>query len=67
MSWSDSHLNSVLMRGKHYGVYHAGGMVFSDKPKEILISDLDFDVNLSSHFRHAEKHRMKRGLRGAPV
>lgn len=40
MGWSDDHLNRFIIHGKQYGVYHAGGMSFSDDPNSIRLIDL---------------------------
>ena len=42
MGWGDFHLNQFLIHGKSYGVYHDGGMSFSDNPKKVRLSDFGF-------------------------
>lgn len=42
MGWGDYHLNQFLIHGKSYGVYHDGGMSFSDHPKKVCLSDFGF-------------------------
>ncbi|MCO5195635.1 MAG: plasmid pRiA4b ORF-3 family protein [Anaerolineae bacterium] len=42
MGWSDLHLNRFLIHGKDFGVYHIGGMSFSDDPHTVKLSDFHF-------------------------
>ena len=42
MGWEDFHLNQFLIHGKSFGVYHDGGMSFSDNPKKVRLSDFRF-------------------------
>jgi hypothetical protein len=39
MGWSDSHLHRFRIYGKDFGVYHMGGPIFDDNPKEIRLAD----------------------------
>ncbi|MBD2097696.1 plasmid pRiA4b ORF-3 family protein [Trichocoleus sp. FACHB-591] len=40
MGWSNEHLNRLTIHGKHYGVYHAGGILFNDDPSQVCLADL---------------------------
>lgn len=40
MGWSDDHLNQFIIHGKRYGVYHDGGMTFSDDPTTVQLINL---------------------------
>ncbi len=40
MGWSDDHLNRFTIHGKYYGVYHPGGICFSDDPSQVRLADL---------------------------
>ena len=42
MGWSDYHLNRFIIHGKQFGVYHIGGMSFSDDPHEVYLRDFRF-------------------------
>ena len=42
MGWSDFHLNRFSIHGKDYGVYHIGGMSFTDDPNQVHLSDFRF-------------------------
>ena len=60
MGWSDTHLNQFIIHGKRYGVYHDGGMAFSDDPTAIRLIDLQlrerekfrYDYNFFDNWRH---------------
>lgn len=45
MGWGDYHLNKFTIWGKDYGVYHVGGMDFSDNPKKVYLKDFKFRIN----------------------
>lgn len=45
--WSDTYLNQFIIYGKPYGVYHDGGVSFSDNPRKVYLQDF--------HFRNKEK------------
>ena len=45
MGWEDIHLNQFTIRAKVYGVYHTGGISFSDNPNEAKLSDFQFYIN----------------------
>ena len=42
MGWSDAHLNRFVIHGKEYGVYHDGGMDFSDRASDVRLTDFGF-------------------------
>ena len=42
MGWSDEHLNQFTIHGKRYGVYHSGGVSFSDDPTQVRLVDFRF-------------------------
>jgi len=42
MGWSDAHLNRFVIHGKEYGVYHDGGMYFSDRASDVRLTDFGF-------------------------
>ena len=42
IGWSDVHLNLFHIHGKDYGVYHDGGISFSDNPEKVFLSSFDF-------------------------
>ncbi len=44
MGWTDSHLNQFIIHGKEYGVYHVGGISFSDDPNQVRLADFRFGV-----------------------
>lgn len=33
IGWNDNHLNQFLIHGKDFGVYHDGGINFTDNPE----------------------------------
>ncbi|RZI45234.1 plasmid pRiA4b ORF-3 family protein [Candidatus Finniella inopinata] len=45
MGWGDYHLNRFIIWGKDYGVYHDGGINFSDNPKKVYLADFQFRIN----------------------
>lgn len=60
MGWDDEHLNQFIIRGKSYGVYHDGGIGFSDNPRQVYLSDFQFhlkekftyEYNFFDHWEH---------------
>src|SRR5664279_5187010 len=42
MGWSDVHLNRFHIHGQDFGVYHDGGMSFTDNPEKVLLSAFGF-------------------------
>jgi len=40
--WDDWNLHHFFIRGKDYGVYHSGGMSFSDDPYQVKLADFKF-------------------------
>jgi hypothetical protein len=44
MGWTDSHLTRFIIHGKDYGVYHMGGMSFTDDPPRVRLADFRFRV-----------------------
>ena len=50
MGWNDDHLNRFIIHGKHYGVYHSGGISFSDDPNAIRL--IDFQLREREKFRY---------------
>ena len=44
MRWEDIHLNCFKIHGKSYGVYHSGGMSFSDNPIKVCFAELGLRV-----------------------
>jgi hypothetical protein len=46
--WSDAHLNLFHIHGQDYGVYHDGGISFSNNPNQVKLSDFKFRIN--EHF-----------------
>ena len=46
--WSDAHLNRFHIHGQDYGVYHDGGISFSNNPNQVKLSDFRFRIN--EHF-----------------
>ncbi len=42
MGWCDEHLNQFTIHGKRYGVYHSGGLSFSDDPTQVRLADFRF-------------------------
>lgn len=40
--WSDTYLNQFIIYGKLYGVYHDGGISFSDNPRHVYLKDFQF-------------------------
>ena len=42
VGWEDVHLNRFHIHGKDFGVYHDGGMGFSDDPEQVLLSAFGF-------------------------
>ena len=45
LQWGDYHLNQFIIHGKSYGVYHDGGMSFSDNPRCVTLKDFRFRLN----------------------
>ena len=45
MGWEDEHLNRFHIYGKDYGVYHDGGMSFSDNPHQVPLAAFQFRKN----------------------
>jgi hypothetical protein len=60
MGWDDDHLNQFIIQGKSYGVYHEGGVSFSDNAKHVYLSDFQFrpkekftyEYNFFDHWEH---------------
>lgn len=60
MGWGDEHLNQFIIRGKSYGVYHDGGISFSDNPKQVYLNSFQFclkekfiyEYNFFDHWEH---------------
>ena len=60
MGWSDDHLNQFIIHGKRYGVYHSGGISFSDDPTQVRLADFRFreretffyEYDLTDRWRH---------------
>ena len=58
--WSDTYLNQFIIYGKPYGVYHDGGISFSDNPRQVYLRDLQFkgkekfvyEYNFFDHWDH---------------
>jgi hypothetical protein len=44
MGWSDVHLNRFHIHGQDFGVYHDGGICFSDNPENVTLSAFDFRI-----------------------
>jgi hypothetical protein len=42
IGWSDIHLNRFHIHGQGYGVYHDGGISFTDNPEQVLLSTFGF-------------------------
>ena len=42
MGWSDVHLNRFRIHGQDFGVYHDGGICFSDNPEKVPLSAFGF-------------------------
>ncbi len=40
--WDDWNLHRFFIHGKDYGVYHPGGMSFSDDPHQVKLADFKF-------------------------
>lgn len=45
VGWNDDHLNLFHIHGKDFGVYHDGGINFSDNPEQVLLSAFDFRLH----------------------
>lgn len=60
MGWEDDYLNQFIIRGKSYGVYHEGGISFSDNARQVYLSDFQFrpkekftyEYNFFDHWEH---------------
>ncbi|MEL6139667.1 MAG: plasmid pRiA4b ORF-3 family protein [Cyanobacteria bacterium J06628_6] len=60
MGWSDDHLNRFTIHGKEYGVYHSGGISFSDDPAKVQLADLQlrerekfrYEYDLTDRWQH---------------
>ncbi len=60
MGWDDDYLNQFTIRGKSYGVYHEGGIGFSDDARQVYLSDFQFrpkekftyEYNFFDHWEH---------------
>jgi hypothetical protein len=44
MGWSDVHLNRFHIHGQDFGVYHDGGISFSDNPEKVPLSAFGFRI-----------------------
>ena len=44
MGWSDVHLNRFHIHGQDFGVYHDGGICFSDNPEKVPLSAFGFRI-----------------------
>jgi hypothetical protein len=42
IGWSDVHLNRFHIHGQDFGVYHDGGISFTDNPEKVLLSAFGF-------------------------
>ncbi len=51
MGWKDYHLHAFRIYAKEYGTYKPGGMLFSDDPKKVFLSDFHFRI--SDRFEYA--------------
>jgi hypothetical protein len=40
--WDDWNLHRFFIHGKDYGIYHSGGMSFSDDPYQVKLADFKF-------------------------
>jgi len=40
--WDDVNLHRFFIHGKDYGIYHSGGMSFSDDPYQVQLADFKF-------------------------
>lgn len=40
--WDDVNLHRFFIHGKDYGIYHSGGMSFSDDPSQVKLADFKF-------------------------
>ena len=40
--WDDRNLHRFFIHGKDYGIYHSGGMSFSDDPYQVKLADFKF-------------------------
>ena len=40
--WDDRNLHRFFIHGKDYGIYHSGGMSFSDAPSQVKLADFKF-------------------------
>ena len=40
--WDDWNLHRFFIHGKDYGIYHSGGMSFSDDPYQVRLADFKF-------------------------
>ena len=38
-------LHQFHIYGKDYGLYYAGGILFSDDARQVFLNDFDFDVS----------------------
>ncbi len=38
--WTDDHLHQFLIRGKPYGVWKPGGIIFDDNPRQVQLCQL---------------------------
>lgn len=45
MGWTDSHLHQFIIYGKDYGISYAGGVGFSDDPKQVQLKQFRFCLN----------------------
>jgi hypothetical protein len=45
MGWSDVHLNRFHIHGQDFGVYHDGGICFSDNPEKVPLSAFGFRIH----------------------
>lgn len=63
MGWSDDHLNCFTIHGKEYGVYHSGGIEFSDDPETVRLADLQLREREKFRYEYDFTDRWQHQLR----
>ncbi|HEY9879474.1 MAG TPA: plasmid pRiA4b ORF-3 family protein [Leptolyngbyaceae cyanobacterium] len=63
MGWSDDHLNRFTIHAKEYGVYHPGGILFSDDPETVKLADLQLREREKFGYKYDFTDRWQHQLR----
>jgi hypothetical protein len=48
MVWEDTHLHHFIIHGKQYGITQPGGIIFSDRAREVKLATFGFGVYVAT-------------------